>query len=65
MPLLRSPNGQGLAHWPKYGAEEEYIEIKTKEQVVRQQLKKERFIFMTQTIPKKVEQQREKKQGKL
>uniref|UniRef100_A0A8C6WX02 Carboxylesterase type B domain-containing protein n=2 Tax=Neogobius melanostomus TaxID=47308 RepID=A0A8C6WX02_9GOBI len=46
-----SPNGEGLVHWPQYGKEENYLFIDT-EQVVRQQLRKERFEFMTQTLPK-------------
>uniref|UniRef100_A0A3Q3DZC8 Carboxylic ester hydrolase n=1 Tax=Labrus bergylta TaxID=56723 RepID=A0A3Q3DZC8_9LABR len=28
-----SPNGEGLSHWPKYGAEEHYLKIDLKEQV--------------------------------
>uniref|UniRef100_A0A673C1Z9 Carboxylic ester hydrolase n=1 Tax=Sphaeramia orbicularis TaxID=375764 RepID=A0A673C1Z9_9TELE len=51
-----SPSGGGLVEWPKYGAEEEYLEIDTK-QVVHQHLKKERFVFMTQTLPKKMQEQ--------
>uniref|UniRef100_A0A3Q1ETV6 Carboxylic ester hydrolase n=1 Tax=Acanthochromis polyacanthus TaxID=80966 RepID=A0A3Q1ETV6_9TELE len=51
-----SPNGDGLAHWPKYGAEEEYLGIGLKEQVVGRGLKKDRFVFMTQTLPEKVQQ---------
>uniref|UniRef100_A0A3Q1GPM3 Cocaine esterase-like n=1 Tax=Acanthochromis polyacanthus TaxID=80966 RepID=A0A3Q1GPM3_9TELE len=51
-----SPNGDGLAHWPKYGAEEEYLGIGLKEQVVGRGLKKDRFVFMTQTLLEKVQQ---------
>uniref|UniRef100_A0A671U3Z5 Carboxylic ester hydrolase n=1 Tax=Sparus aurata TaxID=8175 RepID=A0A671U3Z5_SPAAU len=51
-----SPNGNGLSHWPKYGAEEHYLEIRLKEQVTGQSLKKDRFLFMTQTLPEKVQQ---------
>ncbi|XP_051807949.1 uncharacterized protein ces2b isoform X14 [Acanthochromis polyacanthus] len=54
-----SPNGDGLAHWPKYGAEEEYLAIGLKEQVVGRALKKDRFVFMTQTLPEKVQQHKE------
>ncbi|GAA6217627.1 fatty acyl-CoA hydrolase precursor, medium chain-like [Lates japonicus] len=57
-----SPNGDGLVHWPKYGVEEEYLAIGLKEQVAGQHLKKERFVFMTQTIPEKVRQHEEKKE---
>uniref|UniRef100_A0A671U7B8 Carboxylesterase type B domain-containing protein n=1 Tax=Sparus aurata TaxID=8175 RepID=A0A671U7B8_SPAAU len=60
-----SPNGDGLAHWPKYGAEEHYLEIRLKEQVAGQSLKKDRFVFMTQTLPEKVQQQKAKKHSEL
>ncbi|KAA8590276.1 hypothetical protein FQN60_014210 [Etheostoma spectabile] len=56
----KSPNGGGLVHWPKYGAEEEYLSIDVKEQVTGQHLKKERFVFMTQTLPEKIRQHKEK-----
>lgn len=56
MPLFRSPNGQGLVLWPKYGAGEEYLQVQAKEQVVRHQMKKDRFTAFTKTIPKKAEQ---------
>ncbi|KAL7403114.1 hypothetical protein ABVT39_024665 [Epinephelus coioides] len=55
-----SPNGAGLVHWPKYGAEEHYLSIDAKEQLVAQHLKKDRFIFLTQTLPEKVRQHKEK-----
>uniref|UniRef100_A0A3Q3JLN4 Carboxylic ester hydrolase n=1 Tax=Monopterus albus TaxID=43700 RepID=A0A3Q3JLN4_MONAL len=48
-----SPNGDGLVHWPKYGAEEEYLAIGLKKQVTGQHLKKDRFVFLTQTLPEK------------
>uniref|UniRef100_A0A3B5AFI0 Carboxylic ester hydrolase n=1 Tax=Stegastes partitus TaxID=144197 RepID=A0A3B5AFI0_9TELE len=54
-----SPNGDGLAHWPKYGAEEEYLAIGLKEQVVGRALKKDRFVFMTQILPEKIRQHNE------
>lgn len=50
-----SPNGDGLVHWPRYGAEEEYLVI-DKEQVVSQHLRKDRFIFLTQTLPEKMQE---------
>ncbi|XP_069018479.1 cocaine esterase [Embiotoca jacksoni] len=55
-----SPNGKGLAHWPKYGAEEEYLAIGLKEQVTGQYLKKDRVVFLTQTFPEKLKQHIEK-----
>ncbi|CAJ1057258.1 liver carboxylesterase 2-like [Xyrichtys novacula] len=55
-----SPNGEGLVHWPQYGAEEHYLKIDLKEQVSGQHLKKERFVFMTQILPEKVGKHKEK-----
>ncbi|XP_059192083.1 fatty acyl-CoA hydrolase precursor, medium chain-like isoform X3 [Centropristis striata] len=55
-----SPNGDGLVHWPKYGAEEDYLSIDANEQVPGQHLKKERFVFLTQTLPEKIRQHKEK-----
>ncbi|XP_070686336.1 cocaine esterase [Pempheris klunzingeri] len=55
-----SPNGDGLVHWPKYGADEEYLAISMKEQVTGRHLKKDRFVFLTQTLPEKMEQHKEK-----
>uniref|UniRef100_A0A669B922 Carboxylesterase type B domain-containing protein n=1 Tax=Oreochromis niloticus TaxID=8128 RepID=A0A669B922_ORENI len=43
-----SPDGHNLVHWPKYGAEEKYLH-----------LKKERFVFLTQTVPEKIQQHEE------
>lgn len=57
--LFRSPDGEGLAHWPKYGAGEEYLQLQAKEQVVDHQLRRDRFIAFTETIPKKAEQHSE------
>ncbi|XP_037539324.1 cocaine esterase [Nematolebias whitei] len=51
-----SPNGDGLVHWPKYGAEEEYLAIDLKKQVPSHHLKKNRFVFVTQTMPEKRKQ---------
>ncbi|TNN23413.1 Cocaine esterase [Liparis tanakae] len=57
-----SPNGDGLAHWPKYGAEEDYLSIDLKEQVTRQHLKKDRIVFLTRTVPEKIRQHKEKEE---
>ncbi|KAM9377873.1 pyrethroid hydrolase Ces2e-like [Pholidichthys leucotaenia] len=54
-----SPNGDGLAHWPKYGAKEEYLAIGLKKQVTGQSMKKDRFVFLTQTLAQKIKQHRE------
>uniref|UniRef100_A0A3B5AIP1 Carboxylesterase type B domain-containing protein n=1 Tax=Stegastes partitus TaxID=144197 RepID=A0A3B5AIP1_9TELE len=55
-----SPNGDGLAHWPKYGTEEEYLAIGLKEQVVGRALKKDRFVFLTQTLQEEMRRHNEK-----
>uniref|UniRef100_A0A3Q2QFV3 Carboxylesterase type B domain-containing protein n=1 Tax=Fundulus heteroclitus TaxID=8078 RepID=A0A3Q2QFV3_FUNHE len=49
-----SPNGDGLVEWPKYGAEERYMSLDVKEQTSRQSLKKDRVIFVTQTLPERI-----------
>uniref|UniRef100_A0A3P9CNF0 Carboxylesterase type B domain-containing protein n=1 Tax=Maylandia zebra TaxID=106582 RepID=A0A3P9CNF0_9CICH len=54
-----SPDGHNLVHWPKYGAEEKYLAIGLKKQVTAQHLKKERFVFLTQTVPEKIKQHEE------
>uniref|UniRef100_A0A8C3B3E8 Carboxylesterase type B domain-containing protein n=1 Tax=Cyclopterus lumpus TaxID=8103 RepID=A0A8C3B3E8_CYCLU len=56
----RSPNGDGLVHWPKYGAEEDYLSIDVNEQVTGQHLKKDKFVFLTRTLPEKIRQHKEK-----
>ncbi len=61
----RPPNGKGLAHWPKYEAGEEYLEIAAKEQAADWFLKKEHYVFMTQTLTEKVRQYREKRAVQL
>ncbi|XP_044212397.1 liver carboxylesterase-like, partial [Thunnus albacares] len=55
-----SPNGDGLVHWPKYGVDEEYLAIGITEQVIGQHLKKDRFVFLTQTLPEKIQQHMKK-----
>ncbi|XP_031615480.2 cocaine esterase-like isoform X1 [Oreochromis aureus] len=54
-----SPDGHNLVHWPKYGADEKYLAIGLKKQVTAQHLKKERFVFLTQTVPEKIQQHEE------
>ncbi|KAM9807788.1 uncharacterized protein ces2b [Neosynchiropus ocellatus] len=56
-----SPNGKGLVHWPKYDKEETYLAI-GEEQVVDHHLKSEHFIFMTETLPKKIQELYQEKQ---
>uniref|UniRef100_A0A3Q0QSW7 Carboxylic ester hydrolase n=1 Tax=Amphilophus citrinellus TaxID=61819 RepID=A0A3Q0QSW7_AMPCI len=55
----RSPNGDNLVHWPKYGADEKYLAIGLKKQVTGQYLKKDRFVFLTQILPQKIKQHEE------
>ncbi|XP_074472783.1 fatty acyl-CoA hydrolase precursor, medium chain-like [Sebastes fasciatus] len=55
-----SPNGDSLVHWPKYGAEGDYLSIDSKEQMTGQHLKKDRFVLVTQTLPEKSRQHMEK-----
>nr|XP_046248919.1 cocaine esterase-like [Scatophagus argus] len=60
-----SPNGRGLVHWPKYGSEGDYLKIGIKEQAAGQHLKKDRFVFLTQTLPEKIRQHKEKEHTEL
>uniref|UniRef100_A0A3B5MSV1 Carboxylesterase type B domain-containing protein n=1 Tax=Xiphophorus couchianus TaxID=32473 RepID=A0A3B5MSV1_9TELE len=55
-----SPNGDGLVNWPKYGEEEKYLSLDLKEQVSGHSLKKDRFVFLTQTLPEKIKKLKEK-----
>ncbi|XP_039882807.1 liver carboxylesterase 1F-like, partial [Simochromis diagramma] len=55
----QSPDGKNLVYWSKYEAEEKYLAIGLKKQVTAQHLKKERFVFLTQTIPEKIKQHEE------
>ncbi|XP_031696645.1 liver carboxylesterase 2-like [Anarrhichthys ocellatus] len=55
-----SPNGDGLVHWPQYGAEEYYLSIDVEEQVTGRHLKKDKFVFVTQTLPEKLREYKEK-----
>uniref|UniRef100_A0AAV2L4B5 Carboxylesterase type B domain-containing protein n=1 Tax=Knipowitschia caucasica TaxID=637954 RepID=A0AAV2L4B5_KNICA len=50
-----SPNGDGLVHWPQYGPEENYMFIDM-QQEVRQGLRKDRFVFLTETLPKTLQE---------
>ncbi|XP_076135959.1 fatty acyl-CoA hydrolase precursor, medium chain-like [Alosa pseudoharengus] len=56
-----SPNGPGLTHWPMYGAGEEYLGIGLKQQV-GSHLRANRFTFMTETLPKKIQEIQQQKQ---
>ena len=52
----RSPNGVGLVHWPQYGPEEEFLALGLKQQAGKQ-LKRDRYVFLTQTLPEKLRAQ--------
>ncbi|RVE72032.1 hypothetical protein OJAV_G00057580, partial [Oryzias javanicus] len=54
-----SPNAKNLAHWPKYGADEEYLILALNKQTIGRQLKKERFVFATEVLPEKIRQHQE------
>ncbi|XP_062404409.1 cocaine esterase-like [Sardina pilchardus] len=56
-----SPNGPGLTHWPAYGAGEEYLGIGLKQQV-GYHLKADRYAFMTQRLPEKIQQMKQHQQ---
>nr|XP_057931474.1 cocaine esterase [Doryrhamphus excisus] len=55
-----SPNGDGLAYWPKYGSEEHFLALSAKKQVTGQHLKAGRYAFMTKILPEKIRQHQEK-----
>ena len=46
-------------HWPQYGAERDYLSIGM-EQEPLQHPKKDRYTFMTETLPEKIRQHKEK-----
>ncbi|XP_069802324.1 fatty acyl-CoA hydrolase precursor, medium chain-like [Dendropsophus ebraccatus] len=48
-----NPNGPGLAHWPQYGQDEEYLEIDIKQRAAKQ-LKAEKYEFWTKKLPQKM-----------
>ncbi|XP_068459415.1 cocaine esterase [Clinocottus analis] len=56
-----SPNGDGLVHWLPYGAEGDYLLIDIKEQVNDQHLKKDKFVFLTRTLPQILRQYEEER----
>ncbi|XP_062403862.1 pyrethroid hydrolase Ces2e-like [Sardina pilchardus] len=56
-----SPNGPGLTHWPAYGAREEYLGIGLKQQA-GQHLMGDRYTFMTQTLPEKIQEMKQQQQ---
>ncbi|XP_062395033.1 carboxylesterase 5A-like [Sardina pilchardus] len=59
-----SPNGPGLTHWPMYGAGEEYLGISLKQQV-GSHLRASRFTFMTETLPKKIQEKKQQQSHEL
>lgn len=57
------PNGEGLPHWPQFNQLEKYLEISLVPQV-RQKLKEAQMQFWTETLPSKIQQWHQQKQGK-
>ncbi|KAE8608885.1 hypothetical protein XENTR_v10011649 [Xenopus tropicalis] len=58
------PNGHGLAEWPKYDEDEDYLEINLT-QKSSQRLKGERFEFWTITLPDKIQKLMEEKEQRI
>ncbi|XP_062395039.1 fatty acyl-CoA hydrolase precursor, medium chain-like [Sardina pilchardus] len=59
-----SPNGPGLTHWPMYGAGEEYLGIGLKQQV-GSHLRANRFTFLTETLPNKIQEKKQQRSDEL
>ncbi|XP_018113499.1 carboxylesterase 5A [Xenopus laevis] len=55
------PNGLGLAEWPKYDEDEDYLEINLTQES-SQRLKEGRFKFWTVTLPDKIKEMMEEKE---
>ncbi|KAG7468391.1 hypothetical protein MATL_G00142440 [Megalops atlanticus] len=56
-----SPNGAGLVEWPQYGGGEAYLRLGLKQET-GQQMRKNRYIFHTQTLPEKIRELQEQKE---
>ncbi|XP_036399721.1 carboxylesterase 5A-like [Megalops cyprinoides] len=56
-----SPNGAGLVEWPQYGEDEAYLGLGLKQEIGHQ-LRKNRYIFHTQTLPEKIRELQEQKE---
>ncbi|KAM4636907.1 uncharacterized protein O3C94_017929 [Discoglossus pictus] len=54
------PNGPGLAEWPEYGKEENYLAINLKQKAAKK-LIAQRAKFWTHTLPKKFQKMQEEK----
>ncbi|KAG8437417.1 hypothetical protein GDO86_008205 [Hymenochirus boettgeri] len=55
------PNGPGLANWPKYGEDENYLEIDLSQKSCRK-LKDARLQFWTITVPGKIQKEEKEEQ---
>lgn len=53
------PNGPGLAQWPKYDQDEDYLQINI-QQKVAQKLKDSKFNFWTKSLPEKLRKMAER-----
>ncbi|XP_064200372.1 fatty acyl-CoA hydrolase precursor, medium chain-like [Anguilla rostrata] len=51
-----SPNGPGLVHWSQYGPDEEFLALGLKQEPGKS-LKRDRYVFLTQTLPEKLRMQ--------
>ncbi|XP_010610490.1 carboxylesterase 3 [Fukomys damarensis] len=57
------PNGKGLPLWPQFNQLEQYLEISLVPQV-KQKLKEAQMQFWTETLPSKIQQWHQQKQGR-
>ncbi|KAM6177445.1 carboxylesterase 3 [Erethizon dorsatum] len=57
------PNGKGLPLWPQFNQLEQYLEISLVPRV-RQKLKEAQMRFWTETLPSKIQQWQQQKQGR-
>nr|XP_013010425.2 LOW QUALITY PROTEIN: carboxylesterase 3-like [Cavia porcellus] len=57
------PNGEGLPLWPQFNQLEQYLEISLVPRI-RQKLKEAQMQFWTETLPSKIQQWQQQKQGR-
>uniref|UniRef100_A0A286XAF4 Carboxylesterase 3 n=1 Tax=Cavia porcellus TaxID=10141 RepID=A0A286XAF4_CAVPO len=59
----QDPNGEGLPLWPQFNQLEQYLEISLVPRI-RQKLKEAQMQFWTETLPSKIQQWQQQKQGR-